>query len=391
VLIASVVGARPQFVKLGMLDLAIRRAAERADDGISHQIIHTGQHYDERLSTVFFNELGIPEPDENLEVGSGSHGVQTGQMLEGLDRRFRVDRPDLVLTYGDTNSTLAAALAASKLHIAVAHVESGLRSYQKHMPEEINRVLTDHMSTLLFCPTAVAVENLKEEGLAGPTSGELYEIGNSTRFPSPTSDAPWVLRVGDVMYDSVLHHELRASAAMRDEIADLVSAEHAVLTVHRAENTDAPDRLAGILEAASKLATDYGWRVLFPAHPRTRAAMSGMQPLPGVAVTELFSYYDMLSILKSARIVLTDSGGVQREAFMLGTPCVTLRDRTEWVELLESGLSALGGSDVSTILQAAHALLTEDQPKSTLSPYGEGDAADRIIDACLAFGKMRSG
>jgi len=392
--ITSVVGARPQFVKLGMVDLAIRRAVESRDISIEHRILHTGQHYDVQLSRVFFDELELPSPDVNLGVGSATHGVQTGRMLEGLDEALRAECPDLVLTYGDTNSTLAAALAAAKLHVPVAHVESGLRSFDKRMPEEVNRVVTDHVSTLLYCPTMTAVANLESEGLGERATEGLYGLGDAGRLPPATSDAPWLLNVGDVMYDSVLHHVERASSTISQEIEDLAASDHAIMTVHRAENTDDPSRLNAILRAAERIADEHKLRVLFPAHPRTSAAIQKLpthRDLVGVHVFDPVSYYDMLILLRSARIALTDSGGVQREAFMLGRPCVTLRDRTEWVELLESGLSALGGAEEDRIAETARRLLAEEPGAMASSPYGDGNAADRIVEVALAWRDGASG
>ena len=380
--IASVVGARPQFVKLGVMDRAIHSAKRSCEIAFEHLIAHTGQHYDNKLSQCFFDELGLPRADVNLAIGSGSHGEQTGRMLAELDRWLVESRPDVVLTYGDTNSTLAAALAAVKLHIPVAHVESGLRSYRKTMPEEINRVLSDHSSTFLFCPTTVAVRNLQSEGFADPIlGGQLVpEDVKFSHFP-PTIDVPWIANVGDVMYDSVLRHVERAQArGVTESVLQSLPSHYAVLTVHRADNTDNPQRLQAILESAARIARA-GTAIVFPIHPRTRQAIerAALAPLLADLITVgPISYYDMLLIVREADLVLTDSGGVQREAFMLGRPCVTLRQETEWVELLETGLSVLGGTDPQEILDAVERV-TQNVVSEPISPYGDGHAADRIM------------
>jgi len=382
--LVSIVGARPHFVKLGPIARAITEPTD-----ITHRIIHTGQHYDHNLSQAFFDELDLPQADIHLGIGSGSHGVQTGEILRQLDRVFCRNRPDLVLTYGDTNSTIAGALAAAKLHIPVAHVEAGLRSGRKSMPEEINRVLTDHVSSILLCPTATSVANLKAEGLGTPANdGDLIPL-DMQDFPSNvTEDAPLIVNVGDVMYDSVLHHAERAFSRGRTKVLrDLGSSRCALLTVHRADNTDDPKRLSEILNAASELANN-DLHVVFPAHPRVRAAIEGTSLellLRGVEMIEPVSYYDMLTMIREASIVLTDSGGVQREAFMLSTPCVTLREETEWVELLDTGISKLAGADCKRIVETARDLLKSTLTALQPSPYGDGKAAVRIIQACLAW------
>lgn len=386
--IASVVGARPQFVKLGRIDAAIRALADEVGGGVEHIVVHTGQHYSETLSQVFFDELSLPRADTNLGVGSGSHGEQTGRMLEGLDAWLRETKPDVVLTYGDTNSTLAAALAASKQHIPVAHVESGLRSRRKRMPEEVNRVLTDHVSTFLFCPTAAAVRNLDREGFADPIlGGEIIPLPFGRYPEAPSADDPWVLNVGDVMYDSILHHSERAADRGYSEPAlRSLPASHVVLTVHRAENTDDETKLHGILDAAGAIAKR-GTAVVFPVHPRTREAIQreSLEPLlADLIVLEPISYYDMLLLTREAEFVMTDSGGVQREAFMLGRPCVTLREETEWIELLETGLSLLGGTESEAILSAVDRV-TDRERQPFGSPYGDGRAAERIICTLLAW------
>ncbi|HEX7400538.1 MAG TPA: UDP-N-acetylglucosamine 2-epimerase (non-hydrolyzing), partial [candidate division Zixibacteria bacterium] len=308
--IISVVGARPQFIKLASLSKELRKKHHEI-------IIHTGQHYDDNLSKVFFSELSIPKPDYNLGIGSAEHGEQTGRMMEGIERILLSEKPNLVIVYGDTNSTLAGALAAAKLNIPVAHVEAGLRSYRKSMPEEINRVLTDHVSTLLFCPTPTSVKNLKKEGI---TKG--------------------VHLVGDVMYDSLLDHlkvAEKKSRIMRK--LNLRKKEFYLLTIHRAENTDIKENLKKVTQIIAHLDK----KVVFPIHPRTRnklgefKLLSRLLSLSNLILIDPVSYLDMLILEKNAGFILTDSGGVQKEAFFLRIPCLTLRDETEWVETLESG------------------------------------------------------
>jgi len=345
--VASVVGARPQFVKMAPVSRELRKRAEEV-------IVHTGQHYDRNMSGAFFETLDIPEPDYNLEVGSESHGRQTGEMLQGLEHVFEVERPDRVLVYGDTNSTLAGALAAAKLQIPVGHVEAGLRSFNRAMPEELNRVLTDHLSGLLFCPTRTAVENLRREGI---------ERG--------------VHLVGDVMYDVAL---VSAQAARKRSIRKELGLEakgYVLATVHRAGNTDARANLEGILTAFSR----HKGPVVFPIHPRTRKmiAQFGLEASLGsnVRLLEPVDYLDFLALLIDAAKVATDSGGVQKEAYFFGVPCVTLRDETEWIETVEDGWNVLVGADAREIGKA----LDSFAPRGTKGvSFGDGHAAERIAE-----------
>lgn len=352
----SIVGARPQFIKLAPVSRALRR---------SHQeiIVHTGQHYDERLSGAFFDELGIPEPDYNLAIGSGGHGLQTGRMLEALEEVMLRERPDGVIVFGDTNSTLAGALAASKLHISIAHVEAGLRSYNRAMPEEINRVVTDHLSDRLYCPTENARIQAAREGLI-----DGVEV------------------VGDVMYDVVLHVRPRIDEHCRTLLAELDVAPGGYLaaTIHRPANTDDPVAMSRIAQALGEQPLP----VIFPMHPRTRnlLAQSNLSWPTQVHVVEPLGHLDMLSLAKGARFVVTDSGGLQKEAFLLGTPCITLRNETEWPETLDGGWNVLVGSDASAIVAA----LTRPQPEPLIhNPYGTGDAAMRIVDSLNKWIMMR--
>jgi len=357
--IVTVVGARPQFIKAAAVSRAV--AAYRAAHGrkaLAETIVHTGQHYDDTMSKVFFEELKIPAPAINLEVGSGTHGRQTGRMLERLERVLLDERPDWVLIYGDTNSTLAAALAAVKLHVPVAHVEAGLRSFNRRMPEEINRLVADSVSTLLFCPTRTAVENLAREGI---TRG--------------------VHRTGDVMYDSVLFHA--ALAEQGSHVLARLGLEPKsfyLATVHRQENTDDPSRLGEILDAFQRVERP----IVLPLHPRTRKTLGqGLERVGGrVRIVDPLPYLDMLVCEKQARAILTDSGGVQKEAYWFGVPCVTLRDETEWVELVQAGCNVLAGADAAKILETLRGIERRgaaNPPTADPTLYGDGHGAEAIV------------
>ena len=342
--VLSVVGARPQFVKCAPVSREVRKVHEEV-------LVHTGQHYDYLLSEVFFCDLGIPAPDYHLEVGSGSHGVQTGRMLAAIEEVIAKEEPEIVLVYGDTNSTLAGALAAAKMHVPVAHVEAGLRSFDRRMPEEVNRVLTDHCSDLLFCPTATAVANLTAEGV---TAG--------------------VRLTGDVMADA-LQQSLPLARERSTALVDLGLSPkgYFLATVHRASNTDDPVALRAIMEAFSRLDAP----VVFPVHPRTQKMFAeyGIAPAANVRVVEPLPYFDMLALLSGARAVLTDSGGVQKEAYILEVPCVTLRENTEWVETLEDGWNVLVGADTNRIV--AEAEKVAGSPRRHSARFGDGHAAER--------------
>lgn len=355
--VTTVVGARPQFIKAAPVSRAL------AAGGWDERLLHTGQHYDEGMSRVFFQELAIPEPALDLGVGSGTHGAQTGAMLAGIEADLLAHRPDVALVYGDTNSTLAGALAACKLGIPVAHVEAGLRSFNRAMPEEHNRVLTDHCSDLLLCPTDRAVAHLRDEGI---------EEG--------------VLRVGDVMYDSVRLFGARARERSRIlETLGLRPGAYALATVHRPYNTDDPGTLRGILEALDGL----GLPVVLPLHPRTRARLAALDPPPslqeggrdggGLRLVDPTGYMDTLQLLANARALLTDSGGMQKEALFFGRPCLTLRPETEWVETVESGWNTLVASRPDAIRVAFAALRRPEGEPPPL--YGDGHAAEAIEQA----------
>ncbi|MEK6851532.1 MAG: UDP-N-acetylglucosamine 2-epimerase (non-hydrolyzing) [Candidatus Thermoplasmatota archaeon] len=345
--VASVVGARPQFVKAAPVSALLRKRHTEI-------LIHTGQHYDEGMSAAFFRSLHIPEPDYNLGVGSGPHGEQTGRMLTEIERILVSDGPDFVLTYGDTNSTLAAALAAAKLQLPLGHVEAGLRSHNRRMPEEINRVVTDHLSSLLFCPTQTAVEQLAAEGIRAG-----------------------VHLVGDVMYDVAL--ATAQEARQRDVLKrlGLREKEYLLCTVHRPSNTDDARNLRSIVEALKEC----GRTVVFPVHPRTRKALERdglIEAVPETLVlVEPLDYLDFQCLLMDASKVVTDSGGVQKEAYFFGVPCVTLRDETEWIEIVEDGWNVLVGADKREILRA----VADFNPTGTKNKsFGDGHAAERIVD-----------
>ena len=360
--VVSIVGARPQFIKAAPVSRALRTL------GAIEVLIHTGQHYDHKMSADLFDELNIPEPGFNLGVGSGPHGWQTGKMLTGIEKVLMNERPDWVLVYGDTNSTLAGALAAVKLHIPVAHVEAGLRSFNRRMPEEHNRVMTDHAADLLFCPTQAAVDNLAAEGL---TQG--------------------VHLTGDVMYDAVLYN-VDLATQRSDALSRLALPPKAyyLATVHRPQNTDDPKALAAILVAFGEL----DGSVVFPAHPRTQAALQrhDLHPSPNVRLIDAVGYLDMLALEKHARLILTDSGGVQKEAYFFGVPCVTLREETEWVETVDSGWNVLAGAEPARIVAAVRALSqAEGQGKPFQKPrgtaFGDGRASEKIagiLHCCAA-------
>lgn len=346
--VMTVVGARPQFVKAAPVSRALQRA------GIRETLVHTGQHYDVRMSDIFFEQLGLPAPAHHLDVGSMSHGAQTGRIMERLEPVLQSAAPDWLLVYGDTNSTLGGALVAAKLHVPVAHVEAGLRSFDRRMPEEVNRVLTDHVSTRLYVPTPTAAANLAAEGIRGPT----------------------VRCVGDVMLDAVrLFGSLPATAPSATVALGVVPRSFALVTIHRAENTDDPARLAAIMDGMDRLAREVP--VIWPVHPRLAARLAG-RPVPsGMHRVEPFSYFDMLRAQRDAAVVVTDSGGLQKEAFFAGVPCVTLRDTTEWVETVTLGWNRLvPPQDGATIAQAARdAIGTRGE---TAMPYGDGRAAEVI-------------
>lgn len=345
--------------------------------GLQEVILHTGQHFDVNMSHIFFEELGIPKPAYNLGVAGGTHGMMTGQMLERIEAVIQQERPDAVLVYGDTNSTLAGALAAVKLHIPVAHVEAGLRSHNRRMPEEHNRVLTDHISQLLFCPTQTAIDNLAVEGILD----QGHETDDFTRssFDRPRR----VFFVGDVMFDVVLHFSTCVREEGRGEMlcrkfGDLK--EYALCTLHRAENTDDLGRLRAIFDALVRLAAVIP--VICPLHPRTRGKIDAANidtKASGLILVDPVGYLDMMALLDGCRVVLTDSGGLQKEAAFLGRPCVTMRDETEWVETVQQGWNVVVGADADRIVAAA--LSASPVGLVPLSGFGNGSAARKVAGA----------
>lgn len=347
--IITIIGARPQFIKASVVSKAIQQVA-----GLTEMLVHTGQHFDANMSDIFFDQLGIPRPNYLLDIHGGSHGEMTGRMLSEIERVILKERPDRVLVYGDTNSTLAGALAATKLHIPVAHIEAGLRSFNMRMPEEINRILTDQVSDILFCPTQAAMDNLAREGF---------------------SDKPvQVLNVGDVMQDSALFFAQRATAPRGFVLPD----GFILTTLHRAENTDDPARLEAIISALNTIHSTVA-PVVLPLHPRTRAAIDKAGLTLNVHVIEPVGYLAMIWLLQRCGLVLTDSGGVQKEAFFFGKPCVTMRDQTEWVELLEQGANELVGAEGTMILETVKRNIGREIPDEQ-QLYGGGRAAAKIAD-----------
>jgi UDP-GlcNAc3NAcA epimerase len=356
--IVTIVGARPQFIKAAAIT---RLSRETFKDQIIEIMVHTGQHFDKNMSDIFFEELEIPEPKYNLEISGGQHGAMTGRMLEAIEEVLLVEKPDWVLIYGDTNSTLAGAIAASKLHIPVAHVEAGLRSFNMRMPEELNRIIADRVSNLLLCPTITSVENLKKESLfAG------------------------VHLVGDVMYDVSLFYRKRAmerSSILRK--LGLHDGNYVLTTCHRAENTDDAKRLKGIVDALARISEDMP--VVFPIHPRTQKQLvkyNLQDHLHKVTLVDPLPYMDMVRLEQTAKAILTDSGGVQKEAFFYGVPCVTMRDETEWIETVDTGWNTLTGADTEAISQAFLASNTPPQ-RTGITPYGEGNASELCLKAIL--------
>ena len=352
--IASVVGVRPQFVKASVVSRELRKSNKEC-------LIHTGQHYDYEMNKIFFEELDIPEPDYYLGVGSGSHGQQTGEMLRKLEEVLMVEKPDLVLTYGDTNSTLAGALAASKLGIKNAHIESGLRSFDKSMPEEINRILTDHCSDILFCPTQNAVNNLEEEGITKN-----------------------VYLTGDVMVDSLLLNKeiAEAKSSLLNDL-NLKTRDYIVVTIHRASNTDNFENLQNIIEALRELNEN----IIFPIHPRTEKLLKNYDlydSLPSsITLVKPLGFLDFIKLMNHAKMILTDSGGVQKEAYILKVPCVTLRENTEWIETIKDGWNVLVGSNKERIIKTVNGFMPSVQEHC--NRFGDGSASNRIAAAINAL------
>lgn len=375
--IMTIIGARPQIIKAAAISRAIQNNFSQL---IEELIVHTGQHYDENMSAVFFEELGIPKPFTQLSVGSGSHGNQTGAMLRELEQLMITQHPDAVIVYGDTNSTLAGALAASKIGIPVLHIEAGLRSFNKAMPEEINRIMTDHVSTLLFSPTQQGMNNLSKEGFSLSQNG------------SADIDHPKVYHCGDIMYDNSLYFSrlaLERSELIRE--LDLTDRPFILATIHRNTNTDNPVRLSAIFEAILTLTETHGIAAVLPLHPRTRkyltqtadeALLKKLNEAKNVHLIDPVGFLDMIALEHAARLVMTDSGGVQKEAFFFQKPCVVLREETEWVELVESGAALLAGANKELIVESVNRFLS--YPPTGFPPlFGDGKAAEFICETVV--------
>lgn len=360
--IITIIGARPQFIKAAAVSRAIAEHNQKhPNQTIQEIIVHTGQHYDQNLSEVFFAEMQIPHPQYNLGIGGSSHGAMTGQMLEKIEAVLIKEQPDAVLVYGDTNSTLAGALAAVKLHIPVAHIEAGLRSFNMGMPEELNRILTDQISHWLFCPTETAVQNLEKEGFLERKQALISHVG-------------------DVMYDAALFYkQIAKSTDAITCLIDELGRNFYLATVHRAENTDDSNRLKNIMDGLDTISNSTP--VVLPLHPRTKKLL-GNHNFQHIRILDPVGYFDMITLLDNCQGVFTDSGGLQKEAYFFHKPCITLRDETEWVELTKYGFNTLVGAEKERILQA-EAKIKKSRHDFSKSLYGKGDAAQKIIQNLL--------
>ena len=361
--IISIVGARPQFIKAA----TISRALSKYPD-VEEILIHTGQHYDKNMSAVFFKEMHIQKPKYNLEVNNMSHGAMTGRMIEQIEKVLVDEKPNLVIVFGDTNSTLAGALAAKKLHLPLAHVESGLRSFNMRMPEEINRIVTDRIADLLYCPSQDAVNNLEAEGFKQFNCEVVFS--------------------GDVTYDAALFYS-RLSDQKSDvmKTLQLDSGNFVLCTLHREENTDDPARLNSIIEAIDTIAKEYP--VLIPLHPRTQKILKQQGLKTQARITDPVGYFDMLELIKNSRLIMTDSGGLQKEAYFFKRYCITLRDETEWKELVDAGANYIVGADTSAILKAYHEVILQDF-RFAGALYGDGKAAEKICEHLLQSKFLKS-
>jgi UDP-GlcNAc3NAcA epimerase len=357
--LVTIIGARPQFIKAAAVSRALRK-----NNDLREVIVHTGQHFDNNMSSIFFQEMDIPEPDYHLEINSLSHGAMTGRMLEKIEEVLSHEKPDMVMVYGDTNSTIAGSLAARKMNIRVAHVEAGLRSFNMAMPEEINRILTDRISDILFCPTENAVRNLYEEGFKNFSCK--------------------ILQVGDVMYDAALYYG--AMSAQRSDIIKklgLKSGNFVLCTIHRQENTDNQENLKSIVSALNEM--NQQCPVILPLHPRTRKIMSNGNIHLNFEPIDPVGYFEMVELLKNSKMVVTDSGGVQKEAYFFDKYCMTLREETEWVELVENGYNFIAGSDKTKILSLFHEIGNKAAITQKVNLYGNGDASQKIISNLLSL------
>lgn len=364
----TVIGARPQIIKAAAISRAIR---ESFQDKVEERILHTGQHYDANMSQVFFDELGIPSPDYNLGVGSGHHGEQTAKMIDGIEKVLTAQHFDGLILYGDTNSTLAGAVAAAKLQIPVFHIEAGLRSFNMSMPEEQNRIVCDHLSSILFAPTQTAIDNLTAEGL---TSSKVLFQGSKKRL---------VVNSGDVMYDNALYFSILAekSSSILDD-CHVTPGNYILATVHRDFNTDNPERIKSIFHALSQISKENDIPVVLPLHPRTKKCLpSGLSDR--ILIIPPASFLDILTLEKNARVVMTDSGGVQKEAFFFGKPCIILRPETEWIEIIEHNAGILADADYDRIIDAYNILSGNNVIFPTL--FGDGNASHIIIQYIINY------
>ncbi|SOD81286.1 non-hydrolyzing UDP-N-acetylglucosamine 2-epimerase [Spirosoma fluviale] len=376
--ILTIIGARPQIIKSAAISRAIRTTYA---DRVREVIVHTGQHYDRQMSAVFFEELQIPLPDYNLQVGSGKHGEQTAKMISGIEAIIETEQPDFLILYGDTNSTLAGAIAAAKLHTPIVHIEAGLRSFNKRMPEEVNRILSDHVSTYLFPPTRTSLTNLLNEG---------FRTDNQAPY---TIDNPGVFLVGDVMYDNSLYFSSVAAERTAIVAQRQLSPDNYILaTLHRNNNTDEAERLNAIFDAMQTITRTYSMPLVMPLHPRTRKQMDALltpelydavRTNPYIQLIEPVSFLEMTQLEQQARLVITDSGGVQKEAFFFKKPCIILRAETEWVEIVEGGAAILCDADPTRIQNAYIHLLNNDRVDFP-ALYGDGTAAEQMLNKLLA-------
>lgn len=359
--VVTVIGARPQFIKAGSVSREIIRQQQLGVD-IQEIIVHTGQHYDTNMSDVFFEEMQIPKPDYYLGIGGKSHGAMTGQMIEKIEEVLLKEKPDWLLVYGDTNSTLAGAIAASKLHVKIAHVEAGLRSFNMTMPEEVNRILTDRISTLLLCPTRFAMDNLKKESIDNWNSGAK------------------AILVGDVMQDGAIFYKDFAQKPKNLDVDD----EFVLCTIHRAENTDDPERLAAIIDSLNEISLNK--QIVLPLHPRTQSILAkGQLNTSNLTIIEPVGYLNMVWLISNSSLIMTDSGGLQKEAYFFGKRCITLRDETEWIELVDAGVNVLVGANKINILNAFNTCYEDDSNLFKAGLYGDGMASNKVINGLLNF------
>ena len=381
--ILTILGARPQFIKAGSVSREIRRQKEEGRS-IEEVIVHTGQHYDANMSDIFFDEMQIPKPNYFLGIGGKSHGAMTGQMIEKIEEVALIENPDWIMVYGDTNSTLAGAIVASKLHIKLAHIEAGLRSFNMKMPEEVNRILTDRVSTILFCPTDTAMKNLKAEGF------EVEEEGRSEKTEGRNSCFGRVVKVGDVMQDGAMFYK---NISTKPSTFNLQPSNFILCTIHRAENTDDETRLRSIFEALNEIAKEK--QIILPLHPRTKKLLENLQTknqkllTKNLTIIDPVGYLEMVWLIDNCDFVMTDSGGLQKEAYFFEKQCLTLRDETEWVELVDCGANTLVGADKEKIVSSYQLLVSSEKSKNhklwTKDLYGGGKASEKIITELKAY------